>query len=125
MRGDDLLQAAQILRSPSQCPYLERLVIYREEGSNFKKGLYLDPGLTVRLVRSCKNLVALCLVDYFDPSFTEMATKQLPEEMLPSRPTFWFYIDEKLPKSSQVSRLYYDEIVDPSSYLLIPPLLSQ
>ncbi len=54
-----------------------------------------------------------------------MATKQLPEEMLPSRPTFWFYIDEKLPKSSQVSRLYYDEIVDPSSYLLIPPLLSQ
>jgi hypothetical protein len=80
-------------------------------------------GLTVCLVRSCKNLVALCLVDYFDPSFTEMATKQLTEEILPIQPTFWFYVDEKLPKSSQVPGLYYDDIVDSSSYLLNLPFL--
>jgi hypothetical protein len=123
MRGNDLLQAVHILRSASQCPNLERLVIYREEGSNFKKGLYLDAGFIVHLVRSCKKLVALCLVDYFDPSSTEMVTKQLNEEIVPNRPSFWFCIDRKLPKPSQVPRIHYDEIVNPGSYLIIPPIL--
>ena len=62
------------------------------------------------------NLVAFCFTGFdIQPFVQEAVRSRLSAEILPNRPSLWFYFGRVLPNANDpsVPRVHYDEIVNP------------
>jgi len=63
-----------------------------------------------------ERLVALCFLGFrIPPNVARSVNRRLMEEVIPLRPSFWFYIEPQFPNvnDTRIRRIHYDEIVDP------------
>ena len=108
--------------------HLERLLLHDLCGKsrfNFRQSCSILEDPLVHFALEMKNLVALCLAGLrFDSAVAAKVRERVVNEILPLRPSFWFYLDYDLPEGNDptVPRIHYDEIVNPPIWLLgFPP----
>lgn len=104
-----------LLSSLASCCRLERLVIYQEAWSPQSPSLSaLLPDAILRLAR-LPHLTALCLVYPLQAAVVKTTMERLVREVQSSRPSFWFYLADELPRGTDpyVPRIHFDQIVDP------------
>ncbi len=103
-------------------PRLERLVLYIRRTDPKKSSAAANNELEdflLTFVSEMKHLVVLCLVGVdMNPGSIELVKRRLIEEVIPIRPSFWFYFGEKLPEGfdPEVPPIHYDEIVYPPDW---------
>lgn len=71
------------------------------------------------------HLVALCLAGFLiDPKIIGNVYQRVEKEILPLRPSFWFYLAGQRPAENDCSipRIHYDEVVNPTEGFFAPPL---
>lgn len=92
------------LYNPFPCGKLEKFIV------PFAKGM--------------SKLVCLGLSGFrIEPRASEVIRRRLTEELVPLRPAFWFYLDDKLPNKNDASgpRVHYGEIVTQFNAHIAPP----
>ena len=117
---EEFLEAAQ------HCSLLEKLMIIKDEDRRSFQMIYfrnysdhwdpLNSDVVVRFVSSAQHLIALCLIDEcFSQSAIDGVSQRLKNEILPSRPAFWFHIGLQLPSSvdDTVPRIYHESLINP------------
>ena len=71
----------------------------------------------VEFATAMERLVALCFAGFrTTPNIGREVKRRLLEEVIPVRPSFWFYIGRQLPlvNDTSVPRIHYNEIVCPA-----------
>ena len=118
--GDALLQCSS---------HLERLVLINEKDMMKDKKdrhkMVLLPDFLLPFVIKMKHLVALCLVGFqMKRNEVQELKRRFTDEIVPTRPAFWYYLDPQLPEGNDpsiVPRVHYDEIVCPEDAFDVPP----
>ncbi len=101
-------------------PKLERLVVHgktrKGEEPIFWEHFTDLSDYLIDFVSKMGNLVAFCFTGFdIQPFVLEAVRSRLSEEILPNRPSLWFYFGRVLPNANDpsVPRVHYDEIVNP------------
>lgn len=113
-------------------PQLKRLAFlegdYYESSSTWDRPDDLSEisNCIIHFASSMPRLVALCIhfyqLDWFD--LIEEVNWRITEEVLPSKPSFWFYFGpdgRPMPSNSNVPFIHYQEMVTPSLLPWDPP----
>ena len=124
---EKLLQSSSIfllLKKLLNCTdHLERLMLYDVHESSYECAKWASPKLEHVLVEFAtvmERFVALCFVGFrTTPTAARKVNRRLVKEVIPVRPSFWFYIDRQLPLPNDITvpRIHYDEIVNPADSL--------
>ena len=108
-------------------PQLERLCLLDGEYDSSSEWDHLeDPSeladYIVKFASELPHLVALCISFYhtdfgLDFDLTNQVNQRIMEEVLPSKPSFWFHLDwedRPMPSVTSVPLVHYREMVSPS-----------
>lgn len=111
------------------CPKLERLVLHQKSnnGEAFRNEL-LSPteqaDFIVQFASGMVNLVALGLVNMgLHHAAIPEVNRRIQEEIHPSKPSFWFYLGDRLPDKNGFNfpTIHCDQIVYPTDWFAVPP----
>jgi len=111
--------------------HLERLVLYNAQGFCFADEYWECPSdiedSLVNFAVKMDHLVALCLAGFhIDPEIIHNVYQRVEKEkeILPPRPSFWFYLARQRPAENDCSipRIHCDEVVNPIDGFYAPPL---
>ncbi|KAK4001939.1 hypothetical protein OUZ56_003803 [Daphnia magna] len=106
----------ELLSAAGSCPSLERLMIRQYKGNSIDKELdSILPQCLMNLVSvRLPRLLAFCLIYRLQLKTVMAITDAFRENILPIRPSFWFFINETLPCEINVPRVHFDGIIDPN-----------
>lgn len=106
----------ELLSAAGSCPSLERLMIRQYKGNSIDKELdSILPQCLMNLVSvRLPRLLAFCLIYLLQRKTVMAITDAFRENILPIRPSFWFFIDETLPCEINVPRVHFDGIIEPN-----------
>jgi hypothetical protein len=121
----EIMPNRAVLNTLLDCKRLERIVLYEEDGPNIPWKSQELQDVLLKFVSSMPNLVCFCFItaSEIEPGTVTELKKKFDELIVPTRPAFWYHVDQSLPRATDptVPRIHYDQIVSPINYLEMSP----
>ncbi|KAI9561536.1 hypothetical protein GHT06_012495 [Daphnia sinensis] len=106
----------ELISAAGSCPSLERLMIRQYKGDSVNKELHsILPQCLIDLVSvRLPRLLAFCLIFRLQRKTIIAITDAFRENILPIRPSFWFFVNDALPCEINVPRIHFEGFIEPN-----------